>query len=124
MFWLTHSTTLLSPTRAFAITFSTPMPIMGQLTSWTTNLSTKTVTPPAMPPARAAKPRNRTTRAFQATPDPEYEKESAERRCFSTELMMSMPSDEKMSGSQSTKVTCTSEPLSADLDQTAASSRT
>ncbi|KUI71634.1 hypothetical protein VM1G_11770 [Cytospora mali] len=34
-----------------------------------------------------------------------------------------MPSAEKIRGSQSTKVTCTSEPLSADLDQTAASRR-
>lgn len=34
---------------------------------------------------------------------------------------MSIPNDEKISGNQSTKVTCTSEALRADLDQTAAS---
>lgn len=100
------------------------MPIMGHSTEGTTNLRTKTVTPPAIPPARAAKPRNSTTRAFHATPDPLYEKESADSRCFSTLLMMSIPSEEKMRGSQSTKVTCTSEPFRGDLDHTEASRRT
>ena len=70
-----------------------------------------------MPPARNAKPRNRTTRAFHATPEPEYEKESAERRDFSMELMISIPSEEKMKGSQSMKVMCVwSEPLRGDLE--------
>ena len=46
-------------------------------TPGTTKRMTKTVTPPAMPPARAAKPRKRTTRAFQATP-----REGNERRPF------------------------------------------
>jgi hypothetical protein len=78
---------------------------------------TNTATPPAIPPARNAKPRNRTTRAFHATPDPEYENESAERRDFSIELMISMPSVEKMKGSQSMKVMWVwREPLSGDLE--------
>ena len=70
-----------------------------------------------MPPARNAKPRNKTTRAFHATPDPEYEKESAERRDFSIELMISMPKVEKIKGSQSMKVMwVVREPLSGDLE--------
>ena len=44
--------------------------IIGHWTPGTTNLSTKTVTPPAIPPASAANPRKSTTRAFHATPVP------------------------------------------------------
>lgn len=69
-----------------------------------------------MPPARKAKPRKRTTRAFHATAgSPEYEKEFAERRDFSIELIISMPSEEKMKGSQSMNVMCVwREPLSGE----------
>ena len=77
-----------------------------------------------MPPAKLAKPKNSTTRAFQATPLPEYEKESADKRVFSIELMMSMPTAEKMRGSQSMKLMWMVLPLRVDLDQTAASRRT
>jgi hypothetical protein len=86
--------------------------------------STRTVTPPAMPPAKLAKPKNSTTLAFHATPDPEYEKLSAESRVFSIELMMAIPRNEKIRGSQSTKLTWTSLPFFTDLDHTAASIRT
>lgn len=86
--------------------------------------STRTVTPPAIPPAKLAKPRNNTTLAFHATPDPEYEKLSADSRVFSIELMMAIPRTEKIRGSQSTKLTWTSLPFLTDLDQTAASRRT
>jgi hypothetical protein len=86
--------------------------------------STRTVTPPAMPPAKLAKPKNSTTLAFHATPDPEYEKLSAESRVFSIELMIAIPRNEKIRGSQSMKLTWTSLPFFADLDHTAASRRT
>jgi len=76
-----------------------------------------------MPPAKLAKPRNNTTLAFHATPDPEYEKLSADNLVFSIELIIAMPRNEKIRGSQSTKLTWTSLPFLADLDQTAASSR-
>jgi hypothetical protein len=76
---------------------------VGHCAPDTTYFSTSTVTPPAMPPARLANPKNRTTRAFQATPLPEYENESADKRVFSIELIISMPREEKMSGSQSMK---------------------
>lgn len=62
--------TYLTPTRALLRTHSMPIPSAGIATPGTAYLRTKTVTPPAMPPARAAKPRKRTTRAFQATPEP------------------------------------------------------
>lgn len=99
------------------------MPSVGHGALGTTNFSTSTVTPPARPPARLAKPRNSTTRAFDATPLPEYEKESAARRVFSIELMISMPREEKMKGSQSMKVMWMVEPLRDECDQTAASRR-
>jgi len=85
--------------------------------------NTSTVTPPAIPPAKLAKPKNNTTLAFHATPLPLYENESADRRVFSIELMMSMPSEEKMRGSQSMKLMCTggSLPFFAECDHTAAS---
>ena len=91
----------------------------------TTYLSTNTVTPPAIPPAKLAKPKNKTTRAFHATPEPEYENESAARRDFSIELMMSMPREEKMKGSQSMKVMWIggSEPLRGECEKIAASRR-
>ena len=78
---------------------------------------------PASPPARSAKPRNSTNRAFHATPLPLYENESAERRDLSIEFMTSMPNAEQMPGIQSTKVICTGgdEGFMADLDHAAAS---
>lgn len=79
--------------------------------------------PPANPPARNANPRNNTTLAFHATPEPEYEKESADNRDFSIELIISMPRDEKIRGSQSMNVIWMSLPFSALLDHTAASRR-
>lgn len=63
--------THLNITSPFATKFATPIYIVGHGALGTTYFSTKTVTPPAMPPAKLAKPRNRTTRAFQATPLPE-----------------------------------------------------
>lgn len=109
--------TYLSITPAFANTFANPIPSVGHGTPGTIYFITKTATPPAIPPARKAKPRNRTTRAFHATPDPEYEKESAERRDFSIELMISIPSVEKMKGSQSMKVMWVwRDPLRGDLE--------
>ena len=62
--------TYLNITSAFAITFETPIHSAGQLASLTTYFSTITQTPPASPPAIAAKPMNSTTLAFHATPSP------------------------------------------------------
>ena len=115
--------THLNITIALAITFATPNQSAGQLASATTYFNTNTVTPPASPPAMAAKPINSTTRAFHATPSPEYEKPSAESRVLSMLLMMSMPREEKMEGIQSTKVMWKSEPLRWDLEKVAASMR-
>lgn len=52
------------------MTFETPIHNAGQLASLTTYFSTITQTPPASPPAIAAKPMNSTTLAFHATPSP------------------------------------------------------
>ena len=84
---------------------------------------TSTVMPPASPPAKNAKPKNNTTLAFHATPEPEYEKESADSRVFSIELMISMPNEEKISGSQSMNAIWISLPFISLLDHTAASRR-
>lgn len=65
------SETHLNMTPPFAKTLLTPSQSMGQATPGTTYLSTKTVTPPANPPASSAKPRKSTTLAFHATPEPE-----------------------------------------------------
>lgn len=115
--------THLNPTNPFATKFSTPILSAGKPTFCTTYLSTKTVTPPAMPPAKLAKPKKRTTRAFQATPDPLYEKLSDDSRAFSTLLMINIPKVEKMKGSQSMKRMWMSEALSGEWDQTAESRR-
>ena len=74
-----------------------------------------------MPPAKLAKPKNNTTLAFHATPDPEYEKLSADSLVFSIELIIAIPRNEKIRGNQSTKVTWKSLPFQWELDQTAAS---
>lgn len=115
--------THLSMTSPFATTFPTPIQIVGQTYSATMYFSTKTTTLPASPPASSANPKNSTSLAFQATPFPEYEKESADRRDLSIELMTSIPRAEQIPGIQSTKVTCTggSEGFMADLDQDATS---
>jgi len=52
------------------MTLATPIHIEGQTDSLTTYFSTITHTPPASPPAMAAKPMNNTTLAFHATPSP------------------------------------------------------
>lgn len=116
--------THLNITNPLATKFATPIYIVGQGALGTTYFNTNTVTPPAIPPAKLANPKNSTTRAFQATPLPEYENESAESRVFSMLFIMSMPRDEKMSGSQSMKVMWMVEPFLALWDQTAASRRT
>jgi hypothetical protein len=69
----------------------------------------------------AAKPMNRTTLAFHATPSPLYEKLSPDKRLLSMLLMMSRPRHEKIMGIQSMKVTWKSEPLRSDLLKVAAS---
>ncbi|CAG8953449.1 hypothetical protein HYFRA_00010199 [Hymenoscyphus fraxineus] len=98
---------------------------VGHTAPATIYFNTNTVTPPAIPPAKLAKPRKRTTRAFHATPEPEYENESAESRVFSIELMISIPSAEKIRGSQSMKRMWIggSEPLSGECEKTEASRR-
>lgn len=110
-------------TNPFATTLLTPIYIVGHTAPATTYFNTSTVTPPAIPPAKLANPKNSTTRAFQATPLPEYEKLSAESRVFSIELMMSMPREEKMRGSQSMKVMWIVLPFLEECDHTAASRR-
>ncbi|CAG8981328.1 hypothetical protein HYALB_00005128 [Hymenoscyphus albidus] len=102
-----------------------PKASVGHTAPATIYFNTNTVTPPAIPPARLAKPRKRTTRAFHATPEPEYENESAESRVFSIELMISIPSAEKIRGSQSMKRMWIggSEPLSGECEKTEASRR-
>jgi hypothetical protein len=109
-----------------AATLLTPILNVGHTVPGTIYFSTITVTPPAMPPAKDAKPKNSTTLAFHATPFPLYENESADRRVFSIELMISMPSEEKMRGSQSMNVMWIggSEPFFAECDHTAASTIT
>jgi len=120
----TGAFTYLNITNAFATTLATPNHSAGQDASCTTYFSTITVTPPAKPPAIAAKPMNRTTRAFHATPSPLYEKLSALKRDLSMLLMMIMPRPEKMPGIQSTKFMWKSEPLRWDFEKVAASMRT
>ena len=68
-----------------------------------------------------AKPKNRTSRAFQATLVPEYVKLSALSLDFSIELMTSMPRAEQMPGIQSTNLMCTSDPFLGECEYVAAS---
>ena len=141
MFWLTQRTielhqvsiglhrsieqriSYLSITSALATTLATPNHSAGHDASGNTYFSTMTVTPPANPPAIAAKPMNRTTLAFHATPSPEYENPSALSRVLSMLLMMIMPSAEKMSGIQSTNFTWKSLPFLREWEKVAASIR-
>ena len=52
---------------------------------------------------------------------PEYEKESADNRDFSIELITIMPRTEQIKGIQSTKLMCTTEPLRSEWEKTEAS---
>lgn len=113
--------THLSMTKPFATTFPMPIQRKGQERSGTTYFIMSTTTLPASPPASSANPKNRTSLAFQATPLPEYEKLSADKRDLSMLLMTSIPSALQIPGIQSTKVMCESEPLSAERDQDAMS---
>lgn len=117
-----YRNTYLSITNPFPTTFAIPNQSVMKLapspcaSSLTRYFNTMTVTLPANPPAISAKPRNNTSRAFHATPDPEYEKLSAESRVFSIELITSMPSEEQISGIQSTKVMWRKEALRAECE--------
>jgi len=106
---------------ALLTALATPNHIVGQGCPGTAYLSTSTVTLPASPPAMSANPINSTKRAFHATPEPEYEYESAESRAFSMELITSMPRTLQRRGIQSTIVTCTLEVPLAVLEKTEAS---
>jgi hypothetical protein len=123
---VSQSKTHLSITNPLATKFAIPIhnTANGNVSTCPTiYLSTKTVTPPAIPPAKNAKPKNSTTRAFHATPEPEYEKESAESRVFSMLLMINIPRVLKIKGSQSMNLMWMSDPLRALCDQTEASRR-
>lgn len=108
-------------TRALLTAFATPNHMVGQGCPGTTYFRTRTVTLPASPPAMSAKPMNSTRRAFHATPEPEYEYESADSRAFSMLLITSIPSTLHSSGIQSTIVTCTLDVPFAVLENTEAS---
>lgn len=112
--------THLSIISPFATTLPMPIQMVGHVCSVTMNFITITTTLPASPPASSAKPKNSTSLAFHATPFPEYEKLSADRRDLSMLLITSMPSALQMPGIQSMKVmlTCGSDPFMADLDHT------
>ncbi|KAA8917840.1 hypothetical protein TRICI_000005 [Trichomonascus ciferrii] len=69
---------------------------------------------PATPPERKANPRNKTTLACQSAEDENpllvpKENDSELRRDFSTVLITSIPSDERIKGIQSVNLTCTIE---------------
>lgn len=128
MFSPTQSTTLLSEIKNVETTFATPShnvaPVV--LATGTMYFSTSIHTPPAKPPAVAAKPMKSTTRAFQAKPSPEYEYAKpllspASSRDLSIELTISMPRTLKMIGIQSTNVMWKSLPLRAEAEKLAAS---
>lgn len=110
--------TYLNIMNPFATTFAIPnqsviklAPSLLSGSSLTKYFNTITVTLPANPPAINANPKKRTNLAFHATPDPEYEKLSADNLVFSMELITSMPRAEQIKGIQSTKVMCTKEAL-------------
>lgn len=128
MFSPTQSTTLLSEIKNVETTFATPnhsvAPVV--LATGTMYFKTSIHTPPARPPAVAAKPMKSTTRAFHASPSPEYEEYanpllSPASRDLSIELTISMPSTLKMIGIQSTNVMWKSLPLRAEAEKLAAS---
>lgn len=115
----------LSIIRKLATTLPIPNQMVGHTYPGTVYFITSTTALPARPPASNAKPRNRTSFAFHATPLPLYEKLSALSLVLSIKLMTSMPSALQIPGIQSTKVmwTAGSEAFMADLDHTAMSIR-